>query len=149
MKNLTLKTLLLTTALVGSHLSQTAAAEAVVVNAANGFSGDQTEMVQTIKRIYLKQATSWPDGEQAVPFVVGADSPVFTKFSADVLGMSQSEINDHWTKVKQTDGETPPREIGSASILFRQIGRKTGAFGLVSDADAANLPEGVKILFTY
>ncbi len=121
---------------------------AVVVNAENGFSGDDGALRTQIKRLYLKEQSTWPGGQDAVPFGREDGSPAQLAFMKSVLGMIDSEFAGHWLKLKQIRGETPPRGIGSARILSRQIGKKPGAFGVVLASEAATI-EGGKILFEF
>jgi len=116
---------------------------AVIVNDSNSNSASQGD----IKRMFLKQQTSWADGTSANPFDRKADSAEHKAFASKVLGMTEAELAEYWGAEKSKSGTTPPREIGSDSILTRQVSRKGGGFGVVSSA-AANA-DGVKILFKF
>ncbi len=120
---------------------------AIVVNTANSTSAEDVN--SEIRNLYLKKQTAWSNGIDAVPLAREADSPEHEAFLAGILEMSQGDLDGHWASEKSKTGATGPREVGSKSILLRQIGRKEGAFGVVSEADAASLPEGVKILKTF
>ncbi|MBL4596459.1 MAG: hypothetical protein JKX99_07765 [Robiginitomaculum sp.] len=121
---------------------------AVVINAENTFSGDETAMKEQIKRLYLKEQSSWPGGVEAVPFGREADSAEQSAFVKSVLNMSGSEVVGHWLKLKQVRGETPPRGVGSARILARQIGKQPGAFGIVLASEAGAIANS-KVLFEF
>jgi len=121
----------------------------LIVNAGNGASGSEDALRQITKRQYLKQQSAWPDGEASLPFGRATDSAVQTAFMANVLGMTKTEFETHWLKMKQTTGITPPRSIGSARIIIRQVSKKKGAFGAVSKAEAGDLPAEVKVLFEF
>lgn len=121
----------------------------VIVNANNGASGSEDVLKQITKRQYLKQQSAWPDGEASMAFARKADSPIQAAFMANVLGMNETELHTHWLRLKQTTGETPPRSIGSARIIIRQVSKKKGAFGAVSKAEAGELPAEVKVLFEF
>lgn len=118
---------------------------AIVVNSANAGSADTS----LIKNLYLKKQTSWGGGAEAVPLARSAGSPEQEAFLSSVLGMSQSDLDNYWASEKSKTGATGPREVGSTNILLRQIGRKPGAFGVVSAAEASALPEGVKVLSKF
>ncbi len=118
---------------------------AIVVNAANSIA-DGGNVDSELKNLYLKKKTSWSSGPSAVPLGRSAGSPEQAAFLSTVLGMSQSDLDSHWASEKSKTGATGPREIGSAGILLRQVSRKEGAFGVVSAAEAASLPDGVKVL---
>jgi hypothetical protein len=139
---------LLLVGLAVSFASQHAVAAeyAVVVNAKNNFSGDATI---EIKNLFLKKKTAWDNGIAAHPFARSGDSPEQVAFSSKILGMSASEAAGYWQSEKQKTGATPPKAVGSEGILFRQIDRKEGAFGVVLSSSAVALPEGLKILFKF
>ncbi len=138
------------TAAVLTMMSTPALAEnfAIVVNAENGFSGDQGTLQTQIKRLYLKEQSAWPGGIESIPFGREEASPEQMAFEQFILGMSSAEIQGHWLKLKQIRGETPPRGIGSARILARQIGKNPGAFGVVLSSEAAAIAGG-KVLFEF
>lgn len=135
----------------GLWLCQPAAAGnyAVIVNAANSYAADGDAAKAQIKRLYLKVQRSWPGGQSAVPFGRDAGSAEQAAFEKDVLGMSNSAVDGHWLKLKQTSGETPPRGVGSARILIRQVGKEPGAFGVVTAAEKGQLGGDVKVLFEF
>lgn len=117
----------------------------IVVNAGNGSAPNLAE----IKNLYLKKKTSWSGGEGAVPLGRKPGSAEQEAFLSVVLGMSQADSEGYWASEKAKTGATAPREVGSATILLRQVSRKDGAFGVVSASDAASLPDGVKVLTTF
>lgn len=116
----------------------------VVVNETNEFSGDPAAIKQQLKKLFLKQQSEWPSGEKAIPFDRDGDSASHQALLTVILGMTEAEIAAHWKKMKQVRGDTPPRAVGSASILLRLLAKKKGAFGIVKSEEAANLPKGVK-----
>ncbi len=121
----------------------------VVVNADNPFSGDEGAVKAQLKRLFLKDQRDWPGGISAIPFGRDPEDPAQKAFATEILGMSESELDAHWLKLKQTAGETPPKSIGSARILVRQIAKNPGAFGLIAKSEAGDVPEGVKVLIDY
>ena len=125
--------LLLAGVMLAAGGSPAAAAEyAVIVNAANPDAGKGEAL-----------------GTPAQPLARPADSPAQKAFVAKVLGMDQATLDQHWLRLKQTKGETPPREVGSALILTRLVSKYEGAFSVVSAEEAAALPEGVAVLFRF
>lgn len=139
------KTITLGIALTLASTAAIAEDYAVVVNAANNSNADKSE----VKSLFLKQRTAWNDGTSAVPLGRSDDSPEQQGFNAAVLGMSSADLSGHWQAEKQKTGETPPKSVGSEGILFRQIKRKPGAFGVVLASSAAALPDGIKVLFKF
>jgi len=130
-----------------------AAAEAntylVVVNEANSAASQAGDPKAVVKRLFLKQQTRWPDGPEAQPMARKSDSAVQKAFRAKVLGMSKSEVQSHWANMKQTQGETPPREVGTALILFRRLRREPGAFTVLTEDELAQAPAEVKVLYEF
>lgn len=138
---------------LGGLLPQADGAQAgeyvVIVNAANPASGDDESLKKLIKRQFLKQQTTWPDNETAVPFARKSDSEAQLSFQRDILGMSRTELDAHWLRLKQTTGETPPREVGSTRILIRQVKNKKGAFGVIGKPEVASLPAEVRVFLEF
>ncbi|MDX2094817.1 MAG: hypothetical protein SFW64_02625 [Alphaproteobacteria bacterium] len=120
---------------------------ALIVNSANPASGDA--MKAEVKNLFLKQKTSWPSGDEAEPTARAAGSPEHAALLKSVLGMNQAALDGHWASEKSKSGTSAPKEVSSDSILFRQIGKKKGAFGYVPQSAVTPPPEGVKVLFTF
>lgn len=135
--------------LTGQVVSAVAQDYAIVVNAANDYSASEDEMRTTVRRLYLKEQSEWPNGITAEPFAREADDPAHQAFLSNILGMSAADAENHWLRVKQTRGETPPRTVGSGRIIMRLIGRQDGAFGIVSAEDAEGAGSDVRILMRF
>ncbi len=120
---------------------------AVVVNASNSYSADESSMRKQAKRLFLKELMQWPGGTASKLYVRENSTPIHNDFLQDVLNKTDAEYASHWLSVKQKTGETPPRAVKSIKILLRLIGKKEGAIGVISKAEAAELTENVKILF--
>ncbi len=136
-------------ALFAVSLPVEAAEYAVIVNANNPDAGKGAAMKEVVKRLFLKEQTSWPGGPPAKPLARPASSPAQQAFAVEVLGMDQAALDQHWLHLKQTKGETPPRAVGSALILMRLVGKYPGAFSVVTAEEAARLPDGVAVLFRF
>ena len=133
---------------VASSISSVAAADFyVVVNSANGFSGSEDEAKTLIRRVFLKSTKNWPGGEKAVPFSRKDTNEAQIALLASILSMTDAEHGQHWARQKQTTGDTPPRAVGSKSILLRLIKREPGAIGIMDGSGPE--PEGVKVLLKF
>lgn len=131
--------------LVGASLNSASAADYyVVVNSANNFSGSEDEAKTLVRRLFLKSTKNWPGGETAVPFSRKDTNPAQVALLTEILSMSDAEHGQHWARKKQTTGDTPPRAVGSKSILLRLIKREPGAIGIMDGSDPE--PDGVKVL---
>ncbi|MGF1461800.1 MAG: hypothetical protein ACFB2Z_01270 [Maricaulaceae bacterium] len=133
--------------LLGAGLAH-AQSFALVVSAENAYDADPDTAKAQVRRLYLKDQSAWPGGEDAAPFARSDDSPEQQAFLASVLGLNPTELAAHWARLKQINGETPPRAVASARLLVRQIARNPGAFAVLA-ADEATEAEGVRVLFTF
>ena len=120
---------------------------AVVVNASNSYSAEESSMKKQAKRLFLKELMQWPAGMASKIYVRENSTTIHNDFLQDVLNKTSAEYASHWLSVKQKTGETPPREVKSIKILLRLVGKKEGAIGVVSKNEAQELPENVKVLF--
>ena len=116
----------------------------VVVNSANNFSGTDNEAKTLVRRLFLKSTKNWPGGEKAVPFSRKSTNSAQAALLTEILAMSDAEHGQHWARQKQTTGDTPPRAVGSKSILLRLIKREPGAIGIMDGSGPE--PDGVKVL---
>jgi len=121
---------------------------AVIVSEENAYAGEGAAAVQQLRRLYLREQTSWPGGQDAVAFAREPGSPEQTAFLATVVGMTQAEETAHWLRMKQIRGEAEPRAVGSARILARQVARNPGAFAVVLYEEAASM-EGVRVIHAF
>ncbi|RMF15507.1 MAG: hypothetical protein D6757_04430 [Alphaproteobacteria bacterium] len=121
----------------------------VIANAANPDAAKGDAMKEVVKHLFLKEQTNWPGGLPARPLARPAGSPAETAFAAEVLGMNASALDNHWLRLKQTKGETPPRAVGSARILLRLVGKYPGAFSVVSADEVDTLPPETKVVFRF
>lgn len=119
----------------------------VIVNDKNNFSGSKKELVEQVKQLFLKRKGNWPDGTKARPLGVPNGSSEYQSFLQHVLDMSDSQLAQHWLRIKQINGKTQPDEINNARVLAKIVARHKGAFAVV--ASETTLPEGVKVLFPF
>jgi len=120
----------------------------VLVNAANDAPGGDAGKAE-VARLFLKRASEWSNGLRAFPFDRPADSAVHEAFVSEILNSDGSSLNDWWARLKQTRGETPPREVGSLRFLLRALTRREGAFGFAAKKAVQPLPDGIRILFEF
>ncbi len=123
---------------------------ALVINQHNPFTGNRQEAISLITRLFLKKGKMWPDTEVTCrPFDRDAKSPEHQHFVETVLKMSEGRLSEHWAKMKQLRGDTPPRKIKSARILLKLLEKNEGAFGIVNRKDIKTLPKHIKVLFSF
>lgn len=121
----------------------------VVVNSKNSFSADLEEMRVVVSRLFLKKQSAWPSGELVKPYDRSPHSGEHQRFVEDILKIGEGNLLNHWAKMKQLRGETPPRSIKATSILLKLIEKNKGGLGVVGEEVASKLPDGVKVLFAF
>ncbi|WP_281301882.1 MULTISPECIES: hypothetical protein [unclassified Iodidimonas] len=126
-----------------------AADYAVIIHSDNKIDLAGNAAREIIKQLYLKELTQWPNGLAAEPFGRESGSAVQLAFEKQVLGLSGSESSNHWARMKQTKGETPPREVGPDRILFRLVSKFPGGFAVVTAEEMANAPSSVMVLYNF
>ena len=124
----------------------------VLVNGANNSAMDEKNVHVLLRRIYLKQQTAWSSGKKSYFFARKDANSAELAFRKIVLGMSDSELDKYWLRMKQVRGLTPPRAVGSTRILLRQLQIRGGAVGVVSEEDYHKYVENnphVQVLTTF
>ncbi len=124
----------------------------VIVNAENEFSADNDTIKLVLGRLFLSEQKNWPNGGEAVVFARNKESAEQAAFRHVVLGKSESEVNNHWLRMKQINGESPPRSISSSRILLRQINMRPDAVSIITKNDFdthAHAFEQVQVLFAF
>ena len=120
----------------------------VVINEKNAASLSGEKAKATVKKLFLKSLTRWPDGTESKPYARKGSSESQAAFVKAVLGMNDAELARHWLKIKNMNGSTPPKSVSSDRMLLKYVARHKGAFGVVS-ADAASKAKGVKVLLEF
>ncbi len=123
----------------------------VVINAKNPIKGQGKsvgELRQLVKRLYLKERSTWPNGSaEAKPFSRPSDAEEQAVLIKHVLQMSEAELAAHWMSLKQKNGTTPPRKVKSERMLMKFIGKFDGGFGVASAESAQKLGDDLAVLF--
>ncbi|RMD64773.1 MAG: hypothetical protein D6826_01705, partial [Alphaproteobacteria bacterium] len=70
----------------------------VIVNAGNTVSGNEDELKERVKRIFLKVQSDWSDGTKAIAFARPSSNPAHEAFVANVLGMTLDELDTYWAR---------------------------------------------------
>jgi len=121
---------------------------AVIVNAKNACTETGDKAMAIVKKLFLKQLSQWPDGTEARPYARKKGEPETDEFGKAVLGMSDAELARHWLKLKNMDGTTPPKEVGSDRMVLKYVAKHEGALAVVKIAEAKG-EKDVKILFEF
>lgn len=110
----------------------------VIVNPANKAGSLSRDEVQ---RFFLRNATTWSDGEACKPVDLPKASPVRAAFSKEVLGRSMAALDQFWTHSVFSGRAVPPSERKTDREVIEYVRENAGAIGYVSAGTAL---EGVK-----
>ena len=121
---------------------------AIVVNANNTVKETDETARATIKKLFLKDLSQWPDGTEARPYARESTAAEQVAFLAQVLSMKEAELARHWLRLKNMNGTTPPKEVDSDRLLLKYVAKHDGAFGIVKLA-AAREATGIRILLQF
>ena len=121
---------------------------AVIVNTKNRCTQTGSTVKATVKKLFLKQMTKWPDGTAAKPYGRKAGRPEQSAFVKDVLGMGDAELARHWLKMRNMNGTTPPKGVRSDRMILKYVEKHGGAFGIVKLSEVKN-SNSVKVLYSF
>lgn len=96
-----------------------------------------------ISRIFLKQRTRWPDGQDAEPVDQARTTAVHEVFLREVLGKTPAQVESHWQAQIFSGRANLPQVFNSDADVVDFVRRNRGAVGYVS-ADAST--DGVKVV---
>ena len=99
-----------------------------------------------LAKLFLKQATRWPDGSAVVPVDQSPESAVRHHFTKSVLGREVASIKAYWQQQIFGGRSAPPSEKGSDAEVASFVANTPGAIGYV--AAGTPLPSGAKVLIS-
>jgi ABC-type phosphate transport system substrate-binding protein len=107
---------------------------AVVVNTENPMPSLTAD---DIRSYFMKQKSSWPNGEKIRPVDVEADNAARSLFLSRVLRTTSSDLERHWLEIKYRSAESPPKRMSDDEGVLKYVGAFKGGIGFV-DAAAAD-----------
>lgn len=113
----------------------------VVVNAANSVSSVGKD---ELSKIFLKKATKWSNGTEAVAVDLKAGEAAREAFSQAVHGRGASAIASFWQQQIFAGKDVPPEEKGSAAEVIAFVAANPGAVGYVPAG--TDVGAGVKVI---
>jgi len=119
----------------------------VVVNQQNKVDVSKSEAKEIVARIYKKNQSNWPDGEEARPISREGDLQAILRDK--VLDMSRSQWEQHWVTKKQRSGETPPRAVSSTRMVVRLVERDPGGITILNEQEMDRYGSNVRVLFWF
>lgn len=98
-----------------------------VVVAKNSPLGDMS--FHELKRLYLGDTVSGPNGRKLIPLTQLAGSRDRVGFDQAVLGMSAEATARYWIDRKIRGQSGPPKAVDSVDVLKRVVGNVEGSIG--------------------
>ena len=114
----------------------------VVVHKSNGDEFDK----QSISRIFLGKAKSFPSGASAIPINQSENMEVTTLFNREVLNKSNSQLKAYWSKLVFTGKGTPPQAVSNDNEVIELVKNNPNFIGFISDTSVI---DNVKIIATF
>jgi hypothetical protein len=123
------------------HAAASAAEVVVIVNKANPAASLTAKQV---KAHFLKNPATWADGSKVRPVDRAAGNADRAAFLAQVLGMSDPELERYWISRQYATAEEPPPKVKDDAEVIALIDSAAGGIGFVSkkaldSAAAANV----------
>jgi ABC-type phosphate transport system substrate-binding protein len=112
----------------------------VIVNASNPTT---TLPAAVAAKLFLKEATAFPNGTPATPVDQSKSSPVRATFSKSVIGRPVTAVETYWQQQIFSGKEVPPPAKSTDDDVIAFVKATPGAIGYVS-ASAATA--GVKVV---
>ncbi len=103
----------------------------IAVNPANKFTGAPSVVKNTVRRLYLRDWSAWPNGKPVRAFGRKAGSGEQQAFKRSVLAMTSAEMARHWLSKKNQHGLTPPKAVSSDRLMVKYVKKYSGAFAIL------------------
>jgi ABC-type phosphate transport system substrate-binding protein len=100
---------------------------------------------ERVKKLFLGERKSFPNGLHAVPFNHVSGSPDRKEFFSVVLSMAESNHQRHWSRKMATGTGSSPDEVSSHEAILKSISTTPGSIGYI---DASKVDDTVKVLLT-
>lgn len=112
----------------------------VIVNSANSTTDLPSDVAA---KLFLKQATKFPNGTAAQPVDLGKASAVRGAFSKSVLGRAIGSVESYWQQQIFSGKDVPPPAKPSDDEVIAFVKANPGAIGYVSGGAST---AGVKVI---
>lgn len=116
-------TIFLATVTVTAH----AADFVVIINKTNSTDLNKG----TVKKIYVGDMTSWPDGGRIAAVDLPDDNPVRSDFTSEVVGKTISNIKALWAQKLVTGRGVPPKTLASDDEVKAFVAGDKNAIGYI------------------
>jgi hypothetical protein len=98
-----------------------------------------------VKKIFLGERQSFPDGQKARPVNHAVGSPDRKEFFDSVLAMGEPSHKRHWTRMISTGKGTSPAELSSYEDVLKWVAENPDSIAYI---DARMVNDSVKVLLT-
>lgn len=91
---------------------------------------------EELAQIYLRRKRFWNDGDTIVPLNLPFGAPLRTRFSKQVLHLTEARLADYWNR-QYFQGILPPTTLASTEAVRRYVASEPNAIGYlpVSEVD--------------
>lgn len=113
----------------------------VIVNTFNPFVEIRAE---ELSHLFLKKATTWSNGQAAMPVDQREDSPLRRRFASRVLNKDTMSLKSYWQQMVFSGKAVPPPSLDSDAAVLEFVRHNSYAVGYVSAATP--LPSDVRVL---
>lgn len=137
------KKLLLPVALLVLLTSGTANADLAIISNIE-YDGDSLN-ISSVKRLFLGERQSFPNGHKAIPVHHASGSPDRKNFFETVLGMSESQHKRHWKRMRASGRGDTPTVLSSYEEIIQWLSETPGGITYI---DASKVSDSVKVLLT-
>ena len=103
----------------------------IAVHPSNKFKASTSKTKNTIRRLYLKEWATWPNGSTVRAFGRKTGSAEQDRFKQSILAMTSAEIARHWLSKKNLAGLTPPKAVSSDRLMVKYVKKYPGAFAII------------------
>jgi ABC-type phosphate transport system substrate-binding protein len=100
----------------------------------------------TVSKIFLGKAKSFPDGSQAVPIDQDDGAAARVAFNSTVLGKSASQLKSYWSRLIFTGKGTPPKQSGNDATVKELVANNPNIIGYV---DSSAVDASVKVVHKF
>ncbi len=84
-----------------------------------------------LARMFLKQQTTWPNGERCIPIDQRGENSIRKEFSRIVLLRSVYEMKRYWMQETMTGNARPPVSLESAATVKKYVQKIEGAVAYI------------------
>ncbi len=137
------KKLITLTAYLTLFINSAAYADLAIIGHPDSDTG--TVDIQSVKKLFLGERKSFPNGLHANPVNHVVGSPDRKVFFSSVMSMPESGYSRHWKRKLSKSTVHSPVELASHDEVLEEIANTPGSIGYI---DADKVDDSVKVLLT-